>query len=724
MFEVGEVVGARGNVKAKNLRNGGTLFARIRAAPDEQGSGMLQLQLKGVQLKNVEGPFRKSDPFFELHAKVDSAGGLTWQPVYRSKQIMNNLNPEWEPFAVDLARLCEGDFNRPVLFKLYDWNKNGKHTTMGQFETSVNGILAAGPSQAFEVTKRGKMYAGQIVVVSATLTGGSGAYSAPVRPPEQSQAFSTSLPLPGQVVGPTATAAASVSSSAPAFSQAPGGVSYAAPAPVPSTGDIPDFSQALNVPPPKFATAATAVTAANAFGGRQPSAPTAPDAYDLSYLQDALPTPLAPPMAPSYKTAAPVRPKFVDYLSGGCELELCIAIDYTGSNGDPRRPGTLHYIHPDGQLNDYEKAITAVGSIIARYDHDQKFPVWGFGAKYGGVIQHCFQVGPEPELDGLSGVLEAYRQVFRTGLTMSGPTVFAEVIGLAAAAARSRQEVYHRIGKQAYRILLMLTDGAVTDINMTKAAIHAASDAPLSIVIVGIGNADFQAMQFLDDFQASGAAGRDICQFVEFSKYKHDKSALTRETLAEIPDQLVDYFYNRGIMPLPPVSGSQLDLQIEDPDDEDIDLTMNFGEDGEISLANYNGAVYDDTKYGTATSYEPSAPVYASAHSPSPPYQPSQQSSAPYQHGSLASQQQQSYQPYQNQNYTSYQQPQQSSPMYGDHQSAPVAQATPQRLFYVQAPPGAYPGMQVQIQNPITGQQLIVAVPQGVAPGGKFGVRY
>jgi Copine len=53
------------------------------------------------------------------------------------------------------------------------------------------------------------------------------------------------------------------------------------------------------------------------------------------------------------------------------ELELCIAIDFTGSNGDPRRPGTLHYIHPDGSLNDYEKAITAVGSIIAKYDNDQ-----------------------------------------------------------------------------------------------------------------------------------------------------------------------------------------------------------------------------------------------------------------------------------------------------------------------------------------------------------------
>jgi len=120
----------------------------------------------------------------------------------------------------------------------------------------------------------------------------------------------------------------------------------------------------------------------------------------------------------------------------------------------------LHYIHHDGQLNDYEKAITSVGSIVGRYDANQKFPVWGFGAKYGGAIQHCFQVGGNSELDGISGVLEGYRNVFRTGLTMSGPTVFAEVIGLAAAKAQSAQEQSRRIGKQSYVILLILTDGA------------------------------------------------------------------------------------------------------------------------------------------------------------------------------------------------------------------------------------------------------------------------
>lgn len=44
-----------------------------------------------------------------------------------------------------------------------------------------------------------------------------------------------------------------------------------------------------------------------------------------------------------------------------------IAIDFTGSNGDPASPQSLHYINPEG-FNEYLSAIWAVGNIIQDYD--------------------------------------------------------------------------------------------------------------------------------------------------------------------------------------------------------------------------------------------------------------------------------------------------------------------------------------------------------------------
>ena len=45
-----------------------------------------------------------------------------------------------------------------------------------------------------------------------------------------------------------------------------------------------------------------------------------------------------------------------------------------------------------------------------------------------------------------------------------------------------------------YTLLLIITDGVITDLEATKTAIVAASDLPLSIIIIGVGDADFSAM--------------------------------------------------------------------------------------------------------------------------------------------------------------------------------------------------------------------------------------
>jgi hypothetical protein len=99
----------------------------------------------------------------------------------------------------------------------------------------------------------------------------------------------------------------------------------------------------------------------------------------------------------------------------------------------------------------------------------------------------------------------------------------------------------------SYTLLLVLTAGNVENVKETKKQLIEASDDPLSIVIVGIGDADFTGMEFLDEHAAT-EEGRDITKFVRFSDYK-SFNALTEAVLDEIPDQLVEHFYNREIMP-------------------------------------------------------------------------------------------------------------------------------------------------------------------------------
>lgn len=70
-----------------------------------------------------------------------------------------------------------------------------------------------------------------------------------------------------------------------------------------------------------------------------------------------------------------------------------------------------------------------------KYDSDKKIPVLGFGAKINGVLNNCFQCGPTQEAYGTNGVIDAYRSTLRSGLTLSGPTYFKDIIKNAASKA-------------------------------------------------------------------------------------------------------------------------------------------------------------------------------------------------------------------------------------------------------------------------------------------------
>merc|ERR1740117_1462134 len=81
-------------------------------------------------------------------------------------------------------------------------------------------------------------------------------------------------------------------------------------------------------------------------------------------------------------------PSFLEFLAGGMQVSLMVAIDFTGSNKDPSVPDSLHYRGGD-QPNQYESAITTIGNILAAYDSDKMFPVWGFGGFFDNNTSHC-----------------------------------------------------------------------------------------------------------------------------------------------------------------------------------------------------------------------------------------------------------------------------------------------------------------------------------------------
>uniref|UniRef100_A0A8C6IRV6 Copine-2 n=1 Tax=Melopsittacus undulatus TaxID=13146 RepID=A0A8C6IRV6_MELUD len=238
-----------------------------------------------------------------------------------------------------------------------------------------------------------------------------------------------------------------------------------------------------------------------------------------------------------------------------------VGIDFTASNGNPRDPSSLHYINPMG-TNEYLSAIWAVGQIIQDYDSDKMFPALGFGAQLppDWKVSHEFAINfnpTNPFCSGVEGIVQAYSACL-PHIRFYGPTNFSPIVNHVA---RFASQATQQEAASQYFILLIITDGVISDMDETRHAVVQASKLPMSIIIVGVGNADFAAMEFLDGdsrvlrSHTGEEAVRDIVQFVPFRDFRNaPKETLAKAVLAELPQQVVQYFKHQN---LPPINSEQ-----------------------------------------------------------------------------------------------------------------------------------------------------------------------
>ncbi|GFN97507.1 copine-3 [Plakobranchus ocellatus] len=250
---------------------------------------------------------------------------------------------------------------------------------------------------------------------------------------------------------------------------------------------------------------------------------------------------------------------FLEYIFGGMQINFTVGIDFTASNGNPSQSTSLHYINPY-EPNEYMAAIKAVGAVCQDYDSDKLFPALGFGAKIPPATQvyHEFAINfnaQNPFCAGVEGILAAYTNCIQY-IQLYGPTNVSPIINHVARFAQAAQQEEPMKGAHAYSVLLLLTDGVLSDMGDTKASIVAASKLPMSLIIVGVGGADFTDMNELDGDNGvlrspqGEPARRDIVQFVPFREFKRSAPAeLARHVLAEIPKQVTEYYKMRGLKP-------------------------------------------------------------------------------------------------------------------------------------------------------------------------------
>jgi len=228
-------------------------------------------------------------------------------------------------------------------------------------------------------------------------------------------------------------------------------------------------------------------------------------------------------------------------------LDLSIAIDFTGSNGSPNYENSLHYIK-NGFINNYEKAIRENIKIISMYNKQDKYNVYGFGAKVNGIFKNIFTINrtDDPSIIGIENIISKYKETVND-VVFSGGTYFAPVIKEFKRRAEQNNNNYNF----NYNISIIISDGYLQDIDETIDSIVEASILPISFIIIGVGDNANSDMKILNGengklISSKGVIlNKDIIQYVHFNDYANDLTKLTEAVLKYIPDQISNYYKDK-----------------------------------------------------------------------------------------------------------------------------------------------------------------------------------
>jgi len=228
-----------------------------------------------------------------------------------------------------------------------------------------------------------------------------------------------------------------------------------------------------------------------------------------------------------------------------CGLEssnLIIGVDYTKSNtwnGKLTFGGKcLHNMEID-KVNPYQEVIWIMGRTLAPFDDDNLIPVFGFGdvTTKDKAVFPFFQDGRPAQ--GFQEVLSRYNEI-TPHVALSGPTSFAPLI---------REAIKIVSLAQSYPLIIIIADGQVDNVKDTTQAIVEASNYPLSIIAIGVGDGPWEIMEEFDD--KLPARKFDNFQFVPFSKTmeraENREVTFSVAALQEIPDQY-QFIKNLGLL--------------------------------------------------------------------------------------------------------------------------------------------------------------------------------
>ncbi|KAG7253903.1 hypothetical protein CRUP_008548, partial [Coryphaenoides rupestris] len=199
--------------------------------------------------------------------------------------------------------------------------------------------------------------------------------------------------------------------------------------------------------------------------------------------------------------------------------------------GYPRNSCSLHYIHPY-QPNEYLKALVAVGEICQDYDSDKMFPAFGFGAQI------------PPDFKGTNCTMSR-----RTGSPLGERRMPSSPSSVCMSVKSA-----------------LPTPTMMTDMGRWEACTMASRVSAMSVITPSVRISRMKYSCGREGGEEGGGEAREEWRSTRSKIHKYpaaqgptpgtastyvyaSPAALAKSVLAEVPNQIVDYYNAKGIKP-------------------------------------------------------------------------------------------------------------------------------------------------------------------------------
>eukprot|EP01044_Picomonas_judraskeda_P024870 COSAG03_NODE_7011_length_976_cov_1.110604_1_plen_249_part_10 len=89
-------------------------------------NAIVQFQFRAKGLINLDDN-GKSDPFLTISRNRLKKTWTRSEIICKTEYVLNDLNPKWREFTVDVRDLCGGDLSGKIVLTVFDWDKDGGH---------------------------------------------------------------------------------------------------------------------------------------------------------------------------------------------------------------------------------------------------------------------------------------------------------------------------------------------------------------------------------------------------------------------------------------------------------------------------------------------------------------------------------------------------------------------------------------------------------------------